>query len=1018
MARTITLHPTAGAAAQALAEAPGGPQLPGDLARGFLAFALELAARQRPLRLPTPSERLLLALEAAEAADLGVPAAAVGAFARSLSELHGSGLTPAQLRALGPRAERLARAFDAHRRRTTGAGLCDAAGVAAVAAEAVRAGAPLAFDALRVRPRLQWSASELDLLAALAERAAVAVALPEDAARLALFAPLDPVHQELMSSGRVALNGEAVAGDLDQALARALAGLFGVPDPTDAVAAVAYGSAADEARGVALGVRALLRAGVAPDSIAVTALVPPARQLRTALAAAGIPVGAAPEPLAVQSAAQVTVAFASAAAEGLPREALCELLEARALAVPDSRRWAQLLREAGSGDHRSGRLLPPLKALLSRMQVELRPLPEGLPALEAAVAAIASLPEEAPLPVHARRLWAALKDTGTLSQLQQRAERPPVRPAASRQLGLFDQTGAGPAVNDWEAPWVEVAGTEAAAAIGQVTEVLGAFESVPRRGGSPRSLLELVTLLTAAFEDTPRWQVPPLPGGVAVGSFDILAGRRFAHVFLTGLSGDGGGGAEDSFLPEGLREAARDTLARPAAFARSGAAAARAKERLMLVRAAALATESVRASGARTAEGKSLPPSPLLAELGRASSQGLRLAPLRPWPLLGVGALTRDEVAAALLLEPSASIVAAEVPALVVRHAALRAQRLGRERAIVEGGIDPYSGDFTALDLRPALAEALAFGAERPLSATTLDRLAGCGFRALANTVLRLRLPDERDEALDSRDRGTLSHRCLERGFQALRAADLLPLRGKEPGERRRREVEVFQAAVAAELAAAEASGQGGHPALWVAHRRHAEQELLAVLAAEQQRADSMVPSDFEIGFGAAAERPSPVLPLNAGQILLGGRVDRVDRGEHRLRVIDYKSGKIDHRRRRLLAEFADRDLQLGHYALAFSLSEPGVAVDAVYYSIKDADYSPSLAEVCAAAGTTVAAFLDADAGRRAVARAEGQPNLVNRIEDSLAIARAGQFPVAPGDCSYCDYRAACRVGRLYEEWE
>src|SRR5580698_10159117 len=70
MASTLTLHPTAAAAAQALSEGEGGPLVAGDSARGFFAFALEMARKARPFRLPDPAERLGLAWAAAQRARL------------------------------------------------------------------------------------------------------------------------------------------------------------------------------------------------------------------------------------------------------------------------------------------------------------------------------------------------------------------------------------------------------------------------------------------------------------------------------------------------------------------------------------------------------------------------------------------------------------------------------------------------------------------------------------------------------------------------------------------------------------------------------------------------------------------------------------------------------------------------------------------------------------------------------------------------------------------------------------
>src|SRR5580700_4331012 len=136
MSSRITLHPTAAAAAQALAEETGGALLRSDTAHGFFAFALEMALRTRPFRLPEPAERLALAWEAAQRARMEVPISAAPAFARALSHLHGSGLTVGQLRRLG--VANLGAALEAHQQLLSTMGLCEPSAVAWFAAEAAR----------------------------------------------------------------------------------------------------------------------------------------------------------------------------------------------------------------------------------------------------------------------------------------------------------------------------------------------------------------------------------------------------------------------------------------------------------------------------------------------------------------------------------------------------------------------------------------------------------------------------------------------------------------------------------------------------------------------------------------------------------------------------------------------------------------------------------------------------------------------------------------------------------------
>ncbi len=993
MASKLTLHPTAAAAAQALSAGEGGALVAGDSSRGFFAFAIEMARKVRPFRLPDPAERLALAWAASQRAKLGLPVSAARGFARALSEIHGSGLTSGQLRNLDNPG--LAAALEAHQQLLSKRELCDPASVPWLAAEAAAAHA--VADSIEVAPRITWNQGELSWMEALGRKCQITVRLPEDADRPELFEPLDAVHQDLARSGTVRL---------------AAARLQASGTPFSSAEAHSFGSAADEARRVAVRVRSLLRSGISPDSIAVTSLGDPGPEVSAALQAVGIPVGQDRRMLTATLAGQIPLLVLAAAEEGVPRERLCELLEARQLTLRNPLHWARRLREAGSGTHASQRLFPPLRALLDRKPKDSHDASrDGLTALEGAVDRIAALSPEGTIADQARSLWRALGDMGILQRLTRRAAGKVQ--TQLRQLSLF--VAVEPEARSFEAPWVEVGGAEGAMAFKGVSET---FDSLVRLdlGGRSITIAEFATLLRGALSATAAPAVPALTGGVALAPVEALLGRRFSHVFITGLAGDGPPASEDSFLPESLRRSAVELTDRPATLPLAGPVSSRRKERMIFALAADLAEDWLWASGARTKQGKQLEPSPLLAEVGKVASGGIQNHPLQPWPAGGQEPLSRAEVCATWPDEPA--VVAAEPrPALV--HQGLLRQRVARERAILERRIHIFSGDLTAPDLQEPLATRLAFDAAHPLSASSLDRLAGCGFRALADVVLRLKEPEEQDEALDARHKGTLLHACLERAFRALKVANLLPLRG---GARDGEERGVFLAAIRKEFADREAAGEIGHPVVWGGARSGMERVLLRVLEAEQRSDTGFVPEAFEVKFGndPDSQRPSQPLSVDGREIQLGGRADRIDRGSGgSLRVVDYKTGgALDHRNRRLEREFAGRDLQLGHYDLILKLAQPEVPVDGIYYSIYQAKDSRSLAEVCQSAGVALEEFLDGGAEGRARAVESGKPNLPNLIESHQRRARGGQFAVQPGDCGYCQFAAGCRVGGLIEEWE
>jgi hypothetical protein len=114
MSRTLTLAPNSFAVRDLLAAGAGGTAIAGDFAATFSAFSADLVKQRWPLRLPSATERLGLALSAARAAGLNVAPRSVPGFAAALGDLHASGVTPEQLGRLGPAARGLAGALQRH----------------------------------------------------------------------------------------------------------------------------------------------------------------------------------------------------------------------------------------------------------------------------------------------------------------------------------------------------------------------------------------------------------------------------------------------------------------------------------------------------------------------------------------------------------------------------------------------------------------------------------------------------------------------------------------------------------------------------------------------------------------------------------------------------------------------------------------------------------------------------------------------------------------------------------------
>jgi RecB family exonuclease len=676
--------------------------------------------------------------------------------------------------------------------------------------------------------------------------------------------------------------------------------------------------------------------------------------------------------------------------------------------------------------------LPPLRAHLERQGGALsggdrRPVDrlELVRELDRALGVVEALPSRGRVGSHAAALWAALRQLGTTQALVSSPPEPLV--------------GAG---SGEERSRSRVASAETALALERLGEVLSELAGLRdvsgvRGAGWPSlSRGEFAGLLGAALAGEPAPAGRDVAAGVALCDPGALVGRRFDHVFLLGLVDREAEGDGEALLPAALREAICRRLERPAALRASGRVAQRKQERLGLYLACCSARLTLSASAPRMDVGGSpIEPAALLRELARVAG---REEPERlERPLLPVGelCLTRGEAIAAHWQDPA--LRSAE-PGPVAQVAQLAERERRRREAIIAGRADPASGALAGGSEGAAelLARLVARLERKPLSPSLLELMAGCGFRALCDRILDLGPPEERGEELAANEGGTVRHACLKAAFEALGREGLLPLEG---GTRRRRELQTFLGGANAALDAYEREAPVGHPTVWAAERRTIVRQLVRVYGRELTDR-GWEPAYFELGFqreagGDPAQAPpqlslwaqprpadeprrDPIrLDLPGGAVLLGGKVDRVDRRAGGLRVIDYKTGGIDSKQRHLAEGFGETQLQLAIYALLVRQAlAPASTVDAAYISISEAKLSKTIATVCGQQEVDLELFLATDDASRARCRDEQLPNLVERIATLVARARAGEFPVTPGDCRYCDHVSACRVGPYYEE--
>lgn len=328
------------------------------------------------------------------------------------------------------------------------------------------------------------------------------------------------------------------------------------------------------------------------------------------------------------------------------------------------------------------------------------------------------------------------------------------------------------------------------------------------------------------------------------------------------------------------------------------------------------------------------PLSPVEAARLRKGGDRRRLPPLLPWEF-DFAEIARVDAAAHRAVEtPQLSYLLAAHPGLGPTLAAQRGRRgAGTHRRLTawDGLIGP---ELAAAWWERNRTESGAFR----VSPSALELYALCSFKFFHEKVLGLQSEPapERRLDLDQRDVGALVHRILERLYGRLERDRLLPL---DPGKlaAARAAVEPVLDAVVAEDPALIA---GAPLALWRVRRRRLIEDLEHLVEREAEAGQGWRPLHRELAFGVRGQPPVEVT-VAGERLALRGRLDRLDvqtsaagggkqtsaagggkqappGGAARLRVIDYKTGKLD---RKQTPEppglLGGRKLQLPLYRLA-----------------------------------------------------------------------------------------------------
>ena len=305
------------------------------------------------------------------------------------------------------------------------------------------------------------------------------------------------------------------------------------------------------------------------------------------------------------------------------------------------------------------------------------------------------------------------------------------------------------------------------------------------------------------------------------------------------------------------------------------------------------------------------------------------------------------------------------------------------------------------------------FEEEEPFwSPSYLELYARCPFRFFLQRVLKivpLKLPEEEIEKVDE---GSLIHRVLERFFRVRKEKGLLPINGSEDEKEQIKRVaeEVCQQWEREEYI--------GNRELWEIKKRKLSPLWERFIEEESlYTQEGFLPTYFEFRIGSyLGGKDKPDMPelvfkdFDQKEIMVGGKVDRIDVGSDTVRVIDYKNSSGEQFYRELLKEenMGVVNFQLPVYLEAVKdyMCEHNKNIkllEGTFYLFRKAKrMKPYVVE-------SSDSYFEKDIGKRIKIREQGKVNLFNQMSENVRRAKSGDYSVCPQECAFCEYSHMCR---------
>ncbi len=333
------------------------------------------------------------------------------------------------------------------------------------------------------------------------------------------------------------------------------------------------------------------------------------------------------------------------------------------------------------------------------------------------------------------------------------------------------------------------------------------------------------------------------------------------------------------------------------------------------------------------------------------------------------------------------------------------------------------------------IAEALGQDEKKPLetlkkrvySVSQLETYGKCPFQFFANRILRLNVIDTIAEELTPIERGTILHEILFEFYIARRQA------GKPPLAQCSDEDYINAVQDLQELASRKLNDLLVSDVFWdvekesiLGFERQRRGVLREFIEKERESTLDTVPTYFEVGFGGktgSRRKNDPSLsheePLRFGNVMMRGKIDRIETGPSEFSIVDYKTGKTIAGRKEIDEGIS---LQLPIYLHAVETilrkqrGQTLAPAGGIYYQLRspverklglgNSEYNKK----AFTAGSTSNQLVDNDTGLREVI--SKAIDTINVHVDSIA---AGKFPLTTPDkidrvCGYCDYKKICRI--------